>query len=61
LNAINRYLKEHNDDPKPFVWTKSADSILAKTNRPLHLLRPNFRSAFEDMLFLQCVIRGKSV
>jgi hypothetical protein len=24
--AINRYLKEHNDDPKPFVWTKSADA-----------------------------------
>ncbi len=22
--AINRYLKEHNADPKPFVWTKPA-------------------------------------
>jgi transposase len=31
--AINRYLKDHNDDPKPFVWTKSADTILAKTQR----------------------------
>ena len=31
--AINRYLKEHNDDPKPFVWTKSADAILDKLNR----------------------------
>lgn len=31
--AINRYIKEHNDDPKPFVWTKPADAILAKTNR----------------------------
>jgi hypothetical protein len=31
--AINRYLKEHNDDPKPFVWTKSSDAILAKLNR----------------------------
>src|ERR1700686_990609 len=31
--AINRYLKEHNDDPKPFVWTKPADAILAKLNR----------------------------
>ena len=28
--AINRYLKEHNDDPKPFVWTKPAKDILAK-------------------------------
>ncbi len=31
--AINRYLEDHNNDPKPFVWTKSADAILAKTNR----------------------------
>lgn len=31
--AINRYLKEHNDDPKPFVWTKPADAILTKLNR----------------------------
>jgi hypothetical protein len=30
--AINRYLKEHNDAPNPFVWTKTADTILAKTN-----------------------------
>src|ERR1700754_618632 len=22
--TINRYLSEHNDDPKPFVWTASA-------------------------------------
>jgi transposase len=31
--AINRYLEDHNDDPKPFVWTKSAKTILAKTQR----------------------------
>ena len=31
--AINRYLKEHNDDPKPFVWTKPANVILAKLAR----------------------------
>jgi transposase len=31
--AINHYLKDHNDHPKPFVWTKSADTILAKTQR----------------------------
>jgi hypothetical protein len=28
--AINRYLDEHNSNPKPFVWTKPADAILAK-------------------------------
>ena len=31
--AINRYLKEHNDDPKPFIWTKPVDVILAKLDR----------------------------
>ena len=31
--AINRYVSEHNDDPKPFVWTKTANAILAKTAR----------------------------
>jgi transposase len=31
--AIKRYLKEHNDDPKPFVWTKPAMDILAKVKR----------------------------
>ncbi len=31
--AINRYIQEHNDDPKPFVWTKPADAILTKIAR----------------------------
>jgi transposase len=31
--AINRYLDEHNRDPKPFVWTKPARDILKKLNR----------------------------
>jgi transposase/transposase-like protein len=31
--AINRYIAEHNADPKPFTWTKPADQVLAKTNR----------------------------
>jgi transposase len=31
--AINRYLAEHNANPKPFLWTKSAPNILAKINR----------------------------
>jgi transposase len=30
--AINRYIEEHNDDPAPFVWTKTADQIAAKLN-----------------------------
>ncbi len=31
--AINRYITEHNDDPKPFVWSKPAGKILASVNR----------------------------
>jgi transposase len=31
--AINRFIAETNDQPKPFVWTKSADAILAAVNR----------------------------
>ena len=31
--AINRFIAEANAKPKPFVWTKSADAILAAANR----------------------------
>lgn len=31
--AIHRYLSTHNDNPKPFVWTKTADEILASVAR----------------------------
>jgi hypothetical protein len=31
--AINHYLEDHNDVPKPFVWTKSTDQILEKIDR----------------------------
>jgi transposase len=31
--AIADYLRKHNAEPTPFVWTKSADVILAKVDR----------------------------
>jgi transposase len=31
--AINRFIAETNDKPKPFVWSKSADAILAAVQR----------------------------
>jgi hypothetical protein len=31
--AIHAFLDAHNDAPKPFVWTKSADDILASIGR----------------------------
>jgi len=33
VEAIYAYLDAHNADPKPFVWTASAESILAKVRR----------------------------
>jgi transposase len=31
--AIKNYLAIHNQDPKPFVWTKTADEILNSLRR----------------------------
>ena len=31
--AIRRYIREHNKSSKPFVWTKPAETILAKLRR----------------------------
>jgi len=31
--AIASYVAQHNDDPKPFIWTASATDILAKVTR----------------------------
>jgi hypothetical protein len=30
VSAIIEYLDHRNEDPKPFIWTASAESILAK-------------------------------
>jgi len=40
--AIYEYLEAKNDDPKPFVWTKTADEILEKL-APLYTARDNAR------------------
>src|SRR3954451_24022466 len=31
--AINRFVREHNTEPKPFVWTADADRIIAAVKR----------------------------
>jgi transposase len=38
--AIYEYLDAHNSDPKPFVWTASAEQILEKVRRGRVALRP---------------------
>ena len=36
--AIMKYLENHNADPKPFIWTKSAGEILKKVARAKQVL-----------------------
>ena len=36
--AINRFLAETNDDPKPFVWTANPDQIIAAVRRGYQVL-----------------------
>jgi len=33
IGAIDEYVNAHNTDPKPFIWTASANDILAKVKR----------------------------
>lgn len=33
IEAIMSYVENHNEDPKPIVWTKAADDILKKVGR----------------------------
>jgi transposase len=33
IGSIEEYLDAHNDDPKPFMWTATAESILQKVRR----------------------------
>ena len=33
VGAITEYINEHNEAPKPFIWTATATDILAKVKR----------------------------
>jgi len=33
ITAIEEYLDQHNEEPTPYIWTKSASDILAKVQR----------------------------
>lgn len=37
--AIEEYIQHNNANPKPFVWTKTADEIIAKVNRGKAILK----------------------
>ena len=38
--AIREYIDVHNENPKPFVWTRTADEILASIARFAQRTRP---------------------
>lgn len=38
IQAIMDYIEQHNQSPKPFVWTAKAEEILAKVRRARNLL-----------------------
>jgi len=33
IAAIEKYMEIHNDEPKPLIWTATAESILTKVRR----------------------------
>ncbi|HEX3629954.1 MAG TPA: transposase, partial [Candidatus Dormibacteraeota bacterium] len=33
VDAINDYIAHHNENPRPFIWTKTAGQIIAKVRR----------------------------
>ena len=43
--AINRFVEEHNRDPRPFVWTADPDAIVEKVRRGYHALASIGRQA----------------
>ena len=38
IDAFDEYIFQHNDDPKPFIWTRKASDILAKVTRAKRVL-----------------------
>ena len=39
--AINRFVAEHNESPKPFVWCADPDAIIAARARGFQALESN--------------------
>ena len=46
--AIEDDLRSHNQNPRPFVWTKSADLILAKVRKLAERLTPENQQRTSD-------------
>ena len=51
IAAIEDYLMKHNADPKPFVWTKTADVVLAKARRArekVHAVKTGYQALVSE-------------
>jgi transposase len=44
VTALERYIAQHNREPKPFIWTAKAKDILAKVARARKNLPPTYAS-----------------
>jgi transposase len=40
IGAIDAYVDQHNQNPKPFIWTAKATDILEKVKRARAVLNP---------------------
>ena len=40
IAAIDDYIDQHNQNPKPFIWTAKASDILEKVKRARAVLNP---------------------
>src|SRR6202023_418819 len=65
--AINRFLRESSDDPKPFLWTADPEKIIASVKRgyqALESIHSHVRrfqmQASEFVAFLQAPVSGSS-
>jgi hypothetical protein len=38
--AINRFMRETNDNPRPFLWTTDPDAIVQRVRRGKQMLEP---------------------
>ena len=45
---IRAFIEKHNQDPKPFKWTKSADDILNAVKRFCHRVNHGYDTNFSS-------------
>ncbi len=56
--AINRYLAETNENPKPFTWTADPDAIIEKVRRGKQVLRSRLADLTRDGIAMRRIVLG---